>query len=165
MSRAVIQTIDRDVLDPMFRMFPANYDSLKARLMLLTIGLQESRLTERKQIGGGPARGLWQFERGGGVRGVFKHHSTEKRAVEICDALQVPATVEEVYQTLQYDDVLAAAFARMLLWTDPFPLPEPGEVEEAWVLYAERLWNPGKPHRHTWDELYAEALAYLRSKA
>lgn len=163
MSRSTIQTIDRDVLDPMFRMFPANYDSVKARLMLLTIGLQESRLEARKQVGG-PARGLWQFERGGGVRGVFKHPSTEKRAVEICDALQVPATVEEVYQTLQYDDVLAAAFARMLLWTDPFPLPELGEVEEAWLLY-ERVWRPGKPHHETWSTLYAEALAYLRSKA
>lgn len=162
MSRSTIKTIDQDVLNPMFRLFPANYDSVKARLMLLTIGLQESRLEARKQVGG-PARGLWQFERGGGVRGVFHHHSTNKRVVEICDALQVPATVEEVYQTLQYDDVLAAAFARLLLWTDPFALPELGEVEEAWLLY-ERVWRPGRPHRHSWDALYAEARAYLRSK-
>ncbi|MOA63587.1 hypothetical protein D3C78_1893600 [compost metagenome] len=53
--------------------------------------------------------------------------------------------------------MLAAALARLLLWTDPARLPALGEVAKSWELYL-RTWRPGKPHRHTWDALYAQAL-------
>lgn len=155
-----LRHVSTAVLPPMFNILGKNYDTPQARVMLLAIGLQESRLTERKQIGG-PARGLWQFERGGGVRGVLNHKASRQLAVKLCDACFVPPTVDEVYQTLQYDDVLAAGFARLLLLTDPRPLPALGEVEEAWLYYLE-TWRPGKPHRHTWDALYAKALAHVR---
>ena len=56
--------------------------------MLLAIGLQESRLTHRRQIGG-PARGLWQFERGGGVAGVLRHAASRDHALSVCDARRV----------------------------------------------------------------------------
>ncbi|MCY1532450.1 hypothetical protein D9M68_677250 [compost metagenome] len=41
--------------------------------------------------------------------------------------------------------------------TDPARLPALGEVAKSWELYL-RTWRPGKPHRHTWDALYAQAL-------
>jgi hypothetical protein len=69
----------------------------------------------------------------------------------------VPATDAAVYAALEHDDVLAAAFARLLLWTDPEPLPAVGEVQRAWALYL-RTWRPGKPHRQTWDALYAQTM-------
>ena len=55
-----------------------------ARVMLYAIGLQESNLQHRFQISlrsngerfRGPARGLWQFEKGGGVSGVVNHRSS-----------------------------------------------------------------------------------------
>ena len=43
------------------------------------------------------------------------------------------------------------------LWTDPAPLPAVGEIQQAWALYL-RTWRPGKPHRQTWDALYAQAM-------
>ena len=49
-----------DILDPAAKLLPG-MDSAKARVMLLAIGLQESRFEHRRQIGG-PARGFWQFE-------------------------------------------------------------------------------------------------------
>ena len=49
----------REVLRGKFR-------STAADVLLLAIGLQESRFEHRQQIGG-PARSFWQFERGGGV--------------------------------------------------------------------------------------------------
>ncbi|MOA17734.1 hypothetical protein D3C78_1380020 [compost metagenome] len=61
-----------------------------------------------------------------------------------------------MYAALERDDVLAAALARLLLWTDPYHLPEVGDAEGAWDLYM-RVWRPGKPHRKTWDTLYAQA--------
>lgn len=141
---------------PAFMLLPARMLSIHAELMLLAIGLQESRFEHRRQIGG-PARGWWQFEQGGGVAGVLRHPASRAAAVRVCDARGVQPTAEQVYQRLEHDDVLAAAFARLLLWTDPQPLPAVGECSAAWDLYL-RTWRPGKPHRHTWDALYARAL-------
>ena len=52
---------------------------------------------------------------------------------------------------------VAAGFARLLLWTDPRPLPAIGDVKAAWQYYL-RNWRPGKPHEKTWAPLYAEAM-------
>lgn len=128
--------------------------------MMLAIGLQESRFQHRQQIGG-PARGFWQFEKGGGVKGVIMHEATRELAQAVCKSRGVPATADAVYAALDQDDVLAAAFARLLLWTDPKPLPALGETDQAWGLYA-RTWRPGKPHRQTWNALYNRALEAVR---
>ncbi|MEX0297245.1 hypothetical protein AAH995_28740 [Pseudomonas putida] len=98
--------------------------------MLLSSGLQESRLIHRRQIGG-PAQGLWQFEKDGRVRGVLEHSITQALARSVCQARGVPVTNAAVYAVLEHDDVLAAAFARLLLWTDPAPLPAVVEVQQA----------------------------------
>ena len=111
--------------------------------MLLAIGLQESRFVHRRQIGG-PARGFWQFEQGGGVRGVLAHPASAALARQVCQVRGVPPTAPSVYSRLELDDVLAAAFARLLLWTDPARLPRTGDADAAWALYL-RTWRPGKP--------------------
>ncbi|MNG31598.1 hypothetical protein D3C84_1174300 [compost metagenome] len=64
---------------------------------------------------------------------------------------------EAVYVAIEHDDVLAAALARLLLWTDPGKLPKLGDEQGAWDLYL-RTWRPGKPHPETWPALYAQAL-------
>lgn len=141
---------------PALGLLPAHWNSPEAVVLLLAIGLQESRFQHRRQIKG-PARGWWQFERGGGVAGVLRHNATRAHAVRVCDARGVVPVPDEVCRRLEHDDVLAAAFARLLLWSDPPPLPKVGEVSAAWDLYL-RTWRPGKPHRHTWDALYAQAM-------
>lgn len=151
-----ISEIRAQAITPALALLPARMSSPEAEVMLLAIGLQESRLTHRRQIGG-PARGLWQFERGGGVAGVLRHAASREHALSVCDARRVAPVPEQVYQRLEHDDVLAAAFARLLLYTDPARLPALGEVGASWDLYL-RAWRPGKPHRHTWDALYAQAL-------
>ncbi|WP_372439205.1 hypothetical protein, partial [Pandoraea sputorum] len=120
---------------------PAKMSGRRAEQMLLTIGLQESRFGHRRQIGNGPARGLWQFERGGGVRGVLEFPSTKALARSVCEACDVAPVAADVHAAMERDDVLAAAFARLLLWTDPAPLPAVGEVQAAWALYI-RTWRP-----------------------
>lgn len=153
------ETIRREAILPALALLPARMNSPNAIALLLAIGLQESRLTHRRQIGG-PARGLWQFERGGGVRGVLEHPSSKKLAAAVCEARGVEPIASRVYEALEDDDVLAAAFARLLLWTDPKPLPAIGDTQSGWDLYI-RTWRPGKPHRHTWDALYATAIEDL----
>ncbi|MFY3402250.1 hypothetical protein ACOTJC_28770 [Achromobacter xylosoxidans] len=147
-------------MGPAFALLPAKMDTKEARCMMLAIGLQESRFQHRQQIGG-PARGFWQFEKGGGVKGVIMHDTTRGLAQAVCKARGVPATTDAVYAALDQDDVLAAAFARLLLWTDPKPLPALGETDQAWDLYA-RTWRPGKPHRQTWNALYNRAMEAVR---
>ena len=147
-----------DILDPAFKILPY-LDSAKARMMMLVIGLQESRFEHRHQIGG-PAHGFWQFERGGGVRGVLMHKTSAVDAVKVCHERGVGSTVIEVYDRIEHDDILAACFARLLLLTDPRPLPIIGDMDGSWDYY-ERNWRPGKPHRGTWDGLYSQALDLL----
>lgn len=142
-------------------LLPASMDNMQARVMMYAIGLQESRMVFRAQVlqggGKGPARGLWQFERGGGVAGVMRHPSTEKHAERICELRDVEFGTPSVWAKLETDDVLAAAFARLLLWTDASALPQVNDAEAAWQCYV-RTWRPGKPHRHTWNDFHAEAV-------
>lgn len=141
-------------VSPAMALLPAGMDTALARIILLAIGLQESNFLHRRQIDG-PARGLWQFERGGGVAGVLRHHATAEHARQLCIARNVKPTPRAVYDMLEFDDVLAAGFARLLLWSDPAALP--GSELGAWSLYM-RTWRPGKPHPDQWPINYKAAL-------
>lgn len=144
---------------PALALLPAKMTSPAAEILLLSIGLQESALRHRQQIGG-PARGYWMFEQDG-VRGVLRCPASRDHALQVCEARGAKPIGAAVHAALEHDDVLAAAFARLLLWTDPAPLPAVGEVGAAWELYL-RTWRPGKPRRGTWDQLYALALEAVR---
>lgn len=145
-------------------LLPARMDTPEARVMLLAIGLQESRFVHRRQIGG-PARGFWQFEKGtrasrGGVWGVFLHAASRDHLATLCKARSVAGDPDAIYAALEYDDVLAVGVARLLLWTDPKALPPVGDADAGWALYL-RTWRPGKPHPQTWPDLYREAAAQV----
>lgn len=147
-------------------LLPPAMTSAEARVMLYAIGLQESRFEHRRQlvkVGGelrpiGPAKGLWQFERFGGCRGVVEHPASRYWMHHICRTRDLPFNATALWNAIETDDVLAAAAARLLLFTDPKRLPALGDEKGAWNLYL-RVWRPGKPHRATWPDLYAEALA------
>lgn len=155
----LLSEIRAAAIAPALALLPARMSSPQAEAVLLAIGLQESGLIHRRQVGG-PARGLWQFEQGGGVRGVLLHPLSRPHALAVCEARSVKPVPSAVYAELEHDDILAAAFARLLLWTDPAPLPAVGEVGKSWDLYL-RCWRPGKPHRNRWDDCYARAMDAL----
>ncbi|MFY1852994.1 hypothetical protein ACOTBX_13470 [Achromobacter xylosoxidans] len=147
-------------IEPALALLPARMDTPAARVMLLAIGLQESRFVHRRQIGG-PARGFWQFEKGsrasrGGVWGVCLHPACKGHLAALCKARSVACDPDAIYAALKYDDVLAAVVARLLLWTDPKVLPAIGDGEAAWSLYL-RTWRPGKPKPDSWPPLYSRA--------
>lgn len=153
------------ILNPGLALLPMSMDSPKARLMLLTIGQQESKFQDRAQVlnggGKGPARGFWQFERGGGVKGVMNHHATTGHAHRLCADRGVDWDAAVIWAKLETDDLLACGFARLLLFSDPKPLPSFDDVEGAWELYAKRTWRPGKPHPETWPGYHAAARKAL----
>ena len=135
-------------------------DSDEARVMILAIGLQESRFEHRRQMGNGPATGFWQFERGGGVRGVLQHSASKNKAISLCTNRGVSPEPRAAWTALQHDDVLAAGFARLLLLTDPRALPAITDPVGAWECYI-RNWRPGKPHIETWGKFHKWAVEAL----
>jgi len=150
-------------IDAAFALLPDRMDTQAARVALIAIGLQESGLKDRCQKlangGRGPAHGLWQFERAGGVVGVLTHGTTRKLAFDACKARGVAAESSAAWAALEHDDVLAAAFARLLLWSDGKPLPAEDDAEGLWRTYALRTWRPGKPHPEAWAANHAAARA------
>ena len=142
---------------------PGRFASPQATVLLVAIGLQESRFEHRQQIGG-PARSFWQFEKGGGITGVLSHPVSKLHARAVCVLRGIDATPSAVYAAMLHDDLLSCAFARLLLYTDAAPLPEPGQVVTSWHYYV-RNWRPGKPHRSTWDSLYSAACGGVNHEA
>lgn len=149
-------------LKPALRLLPPQMDSPEARAMVLTICLQESELIARRQVQG-PARGYAQFEYTG-VSGVMRHEASREHAEHLCDALDVPPLIGTVHAALEYQDILAAGFARLLLWTLPHALPKEPEGRLAWHQYLS-AWRPGKPHEHTWQAHWNLAWAIVRAHA
>jgi hypothetical protein len=132
----------------------------QAEVMLLAIAGQESNLAHRFQVHG-PARGFWQFERGGGLAGVLSHKATSMIMHEALDALAIEKGYEAVWAALPYSELLQVTAARCLLWTDPQPLPAVGDEQLAWAYYL-RNWRPGKPNGHAWATHYRAALQAVR---
>lgn len=151
-------------IDPALALLPANMDTPEARIMLLAIGLQESRFEHRRQLVGspprptGPAKSFWQGEQGGGmVHGVRLHVATSAAAARLYQTRGVQARDAAIWDAIENDDVLAAGLARLLLWSDPDRLPAVGDEQGAWALYL-RTWRPGA-YEHGSPEKRAELRA------
>ena len=110
-----VSTPIASAIDAAFALLPDRMDTRAARVALIAIGLQESGLKDRCQKlqngGRGPAHGLWQFERTGGVLGVLTHGATRRHAFDACKARGIAADSSAVWAALEHDDVLAAVFA------------------------------------------------------
>lgn len=128
----------------------------QAARFLLAIALQESALNHRRQVtaGGdelGPASSFWQFEQGGGCKGVLTHKSVAKLMMAICDTYNVRATTASLWEAMRYQDIVAAAAARLLIYTLPSKLAL--TEQEGWLQYVS-AWRPGKPHPERWHECW-----------
>lgn len=131
----------------------------EARVLLLTIIGQETNWGARLQQGG-PARGWYQFESGGGIAGVLTHPASSANIRIVCDALLIPCTQSTCYEAVAWNGILATSFARLLLYTDPAPLPAVGEIETAYAIY-DRCWRPGSKRPQDWPGNYATAAQEL----
>lgn len=141
------------VITPALALLPEQMDSPEATAMLVAIALQESGIEHRRQFAGGPARGFWQFELAG-VRGVLDHHASQELAHGVCRVLRYDSDPESVHAAIADNDVLAACFARLLLWRFPEPLPAREQPPAAWGQYRV-LWKPGRPRWSAWADNWA----------
>lgn len=174
----MIELVRRHILPAAYSILPLKMNTLEATALMYTIGLQESRFDWRDQADPlqreGPALGPWQFEKGGGVKGVLLHPASKAHLWHALDELKYKKRVDQIHPTdvkaqelylwtaLEHNDILAAVMARLLLYTDPKALPS--EVlgpTAGWLTYT-RNWRPGKPHRETWDEFWRQGWLLAR---
>lgn len=144
------------VIPAALSLLPPAMTSVSAVRMLLAIGLQESAFEHRAQVPSRIARGFWQFERGGGVRGVLSHPRSAPHLDRVLRVLRYEPRETALYEAIEHHDVLACVLARLLLWTDPAPLPDAHHFEAGWAIYL-RTWRPGKPHPAKWRGYYGVA--------
>lgn len=150
------ENLIQNAIAPALRLLPPRMDSPAAIAQLTAIALQESGIEHRRQVGG-PARSYWQLEHAGGVRGVLTHPATRAPIQVVLTALDYQdMDAEGCWNAIEHNDILAAAFARLLLWTLPQPLPAQNAPAVAWAQYLQ-VWRPGRPHRESWDAFYTEA--------
>lgn len=141
-------------------------DTPAARRFMLAIAFQESRLAHRRQVGNsgledGPAVSFWQFEKGGGVRGVLTHPSAKSYMLKICEMYNVEPTEQGLWDAMRYNDVVAGCAARLLFYVLPKALPT--TAQEGWDQY-EAAWRPGKPKPDTWGSNWAAADLIAKEK-
>lgn len=150
----------KDAVNESYKLFPDKMDTLEARRQQAAIGWQESKYLTRVQYGGGPAHSYWQMEETGGVHGVmnFKADGGKVAALarSVCHARGVPFVRHDVWKALATDDVLGAAFCRLLMYTDAYPVPK--TEKEGWSMYL-RTWRPGRPHHEYWPQAWAFGLS------
>lgn len=127
-------------IEPAMTLLPEKMNTPDAIRMMVAIAKQESDLKHRHQVGG-PAHGPWQFERNGGMKGVLNHPATRAHARRACELMIYdPDDLDDVFAGLEHNFVLAAVFARLLLWTLPAPLPQ--NQYEGFAQYID-AWRPG----------------------
>jgi hypothetical protein len=154
-------------ISPALSLLDAKLDSIPARAMLIAIALQESGLKARVQVldagkdwwesRPGPAHSFWQFE-AGGVSAVLGNNRTRQIVDPVLAQMAYPRMVTTVHDAVTHNDVLAAVFARALLYSAPWALPAQNAPEEGWRQYL-WAWRPGKPHEGTWKANYAAGWA------
>lgn len=136
-------------------------DNVHAQRFLLAIALQESGLRHRRQVvsGGqenGPAASYWQFEQGGGCKGVLTHKAVAAKMLNICAAYDVNPTPQGLWEAMRFNDIVAACAARLLIYTLPSKLPT--TAREGWEQYIS-AWRPGQPHPGSWNGHWDTAAA------
>jgi len=133
------------------------YQSAEAQLMLMAIGITESGFRTRLQQPKDYAHGFWQFEKQGGCAG-FEVDRKQAAFRATAKTLYFPTTRTDTWTLLgKGADSLALIMARGLLWSDPAPLPAPGEEKVAYEYYR-RCWRPGKPSWTRWQTAYGAAM-------
>lgn len=166
-----LKDVVKNILEKAYALLPAKMNTKAATAMLLAIGLQESKFLHRQQVitvtrdgkkvnvPEGPAVSFWQFEAGGGVKGVMQYYSTREHCKALCEHFGVAFDQKAIWEAMKTNDVLGACMARLLLFTDPLalPLPIPAQEDTAWRLYS-RVWRPGKPHPAGWPGNWAAAI-------
>ena len=150
----MLEAILDEIIEPGLALLPPALVSDEAAVLLLATGLQESRFVYRRELGG-QGLGFWRLS-GSMMTQVLQHPQTARLAQRLCEAAGIECRARTLHAALEFNDGLAAAFARLLLLSAGQGLPPCGRPEQAWLLYL-RLWQPQHPSHLSWAPLYRHA--------
>jgi len=136
--------------------------SPEAMRFLLAIAGQESECTHRYQVlasgNPGPARSFYQGEAMGGMILCVTSRTLDAKITaagrRLCEAASVRPEAAHIWRAIEGHDGLAHGLARLLVLSDPAPLP--ARQEEAWRYYL-RTWRPGAPRPEKWPRHWQAA--------
>lgn len=155
MNPEMIYHVHKHVIPAALDLLPGRMDSFEARAMLIAIGLQESGFDYRHQIPVAYARGFWQFEKNGALGSLLEDKAIASILTPVLHTLCYPPNLDQIFNAIEHNDILACVFARLLLYKVPASLPVEKESFIGWNQYL-GAWHPGKPHHETWDANFAE---------
>lgn len=141
-AKAFLSTVIRPTLAQI------GLDSTAAEELLLGTALQESDLTHRRQIGGGPGLGFYQMEPATHDDIWNNFLKYRKGLATKIEALVAPST--DKLTALEQNDRYATAMARVLYLRAPEPLPPAGNIEamaKYWKKYYNTPLGAGKPEQ------------------
>ena len=128
----------RDIVDPTLRHL--DLWTPAASTLLTATAVVESKLIHRRQIGGGPARGLFQIEKAT-FDDVYGRYL--RRRQSLLARVNELLTGGDPWRAVEFNDRFACAIARVRYLYDPKPLPDdPDDIEalgDVWV----RIYNAG----------------------
>jgi murein DD-endopeptidase MepM/ murein hydrolase activator NlpD len=142
------QQFGRSVIQPALQQ--VGLDSEAAEQLLLGTAIQESQLTYRRQIGGGPARGLFQMEKA--THDDIWATSLAYRpdlAGKVRALLSGPHADRD--RELETNDRYAAAMARLRYLRAPEALPRAGDIPamaKYWKKYYNTAHGKGTPEEY-----------------
>ena len=113
----------------------------EAERLLLGTAIQESHLKHRRQLGGGPARGLFQMEPATHDE-IWENFLSTRRRSELADAIRMMKTDPDAdgAEELENNDVYACAMARAHYLRVPTAIPTAGGVR-AHARYWKQHYN------------------------
>lgn len=174
---AFLPVLLTDVIRPVHDGLMAEFgipSTIDADCLSLAIKIQESGDGPVRDQGDpnitGPATGLWQFERGGGVWEVLNLAKIAPIFKTLCGRAGIRAEADAVWRffTTPQSDELAAAAARLVIYLDPAPIP-PATLASAAAAsaYYHRRWRPGAKRDHdfitkSWPRAVALVQQYPR---
>lgn len=127
-----------EVVDPTLRLLDL-YSRAASNLMVGT-ALVESGLKYRRQVGGGPARGLFQIEPAT-FHDVYRRYLPRRTGL-LCRVNGLLRPNREPLEQLADNDRFACAIARLKYWMCPLPLPDADDAP-ALAAYWLRHYNAG----------------------
>ena len=143
------------------------HHSAAAEQLVLGTAAQESHLTYRRQLGGGPARGLFQME-GATHDDIWNTYLRYKTDLKAKVEQLVPGRAQPSVEELVNNDKYAAAMCRIRYLRAPGAIPAAGDLAgmaKYWKDHYNTYLGAGKPSEYieNWNRYVAGKVDFASS--
>ena len=136
-------------------LLPAHLTCAESKAMLIAIAMQSSQFSFRRELMGHD-RSFWALGAQTHIKVVAEHELTRGPIAAVCDALCYDTSVFSAYMAVEHNDILACAYARLLLSLVPGKLPSRDQPQLGWDQYL-AVWRPSHPRPEPWPVHFRRA--------